>query len=304
MSRSQPPRPQDVLQEYMDDLLTSAEEPLQTAYADPLEAQRERLQKLLYSGVALAQPDPEDAAIEPVVVVPPSLDAEPEAGEAESAQQAFDRAEREAETELAQEAEQARTVSEQEGGLASFQGQTDSEPELQTPELESAIKDVEWLENGRPAWAQKRFDVLLFKVSGLTLAVPLIALGQIQPLTDELTPLFGQADWFMGLLPTPGGKIRTVNTAKFVMPERYDDDFLRTAEYVISINGVPWGLAVDSVNQPISLDPEDVKWRTERSRRPWLAGTVKEHMCALLDIPRIGQLLVTADTRRSAAYRL
>jgi purine-binding chemotaxis protein CheW len=157
------------------------------------------------------------------------------------------------------------------------------------------MEGLEWLENGRPQWAQSRFDVLLFQVSGLTLAVPLIALGQIQPLTDELTPLFGQADWFMGLQPTPAGKIRTVNTARFVMPERYDESFLQTAKYVISINGVPWGLAVDSVNQPITLVPEDVKWRSDRSKRPWLAGTVKDHMCALLDIPRIGQLLIEAD---------
>lgn len=180
--------------------------------------------------------------------------------------------------------------------------------EEQPPELIDSpafqMDDLEWLENGRPAWAQTRFDVLLFQVSGLTLAVPLVSLGQIQPLTDELTPLFGQADWFMGLQPTPAGKIRTVNTAKFVMPERYDVTFMETAKYVVSINGVPWGLAVDSVNQPISLEPEDVKWRGERSKRPWLAGTVKAHMCALLDIPRIGQMLMDADrnTRKQASY--
>lgn len=157
------------------------------------------------------------------------------------------------------------------------------------------IEGLHWLENGRPAWAQDRFDVLLFTVSGLTLAVPLIALGQIQPLNDELTPIFGQADWFMGLQPTSVGKIRTVNTAKFVMPERYDERFLETAQYVVSINGLPWGLAVDSVNQPITLSPGDVKWRSERSKRAWLAGTVKEHMCALLDIPMMGKLLMDTD---------
>lgn len=157
------------------------------------------------------------------------------------------------------------------------------------------IPGLEWMPNGLPQWAQSRFDVLLFKVSGLTLAVPLVSLGQIQPITDELAPLFGQADWFMGFQPTPQGKIRTVNTAKFVMPERYDENFVKNAKYVVSINGVPWGLAVDSVNQPISLLPEEVKWRSDRSKRPWLAGTVKEHMCALLDIPMIGQMLMDAD---------
>jgi len=300
MSRSRPPRPQDILQDYMDDLLSSPSEPLPTSYADPLEEQRQRLQKLLYSAVQTDSVIIDPVVVEPQIMEPPPAIDTRVAEETESAQTAFARAEREAESELAEEAEQARLAAEEAARLEALQEEALSEPDP----AESAIKDVEWLDNGRPAWAQKRFDVLLFKVSGLTLAVPLIALGQIQPLTDELTPLFGQADWFMGLLPTPMGKIRTVNTAKFVMPERYDENFLRTAEYVISINGVPWGLAVDSVNQPISLNPEDVKWRTERSRRPWLAGTVKEHMCALLDIPRVGQLLMAADTRRGSPHRL
>lgn len=159
---------------------------------------------------------------------------------------------------------------------------------------------IEWMENGRPSWAQDRFEVLLFEVAGLTLAVPLISLGQIQPLTDELTPLFGQAEWFMGLQPTPVGKIRTINTARFVMPERYEEKFAENARYVVSIDGLPWGLAVDAVNQPITLQPEDVKWRGERSKRPWLAGTVKQHMCALLDIPAMGVLLNAADRKKSS----
>nr|WP_024459993.1 chemotaxis protein CheW [Marinimicrobium sp. LS-A18] len=296
--------PQGLLQAYLDDLLTVPEEP---PYADPVEEQRERLQKLLYSAATPlkagttatvqtpTRPAQSHSIAQPVVVEPkpkpktwlsaPTIEPTTDVPEARTTPEPRVKL---AEP-LAPEADTAETAPPQ------------SAPDLM-PEPEPGqfrLKDVEWLANGRPAWAQERFDVLLFKVSGLTLAVPLIALGQIQPLTDELTPLFGQADWFMGLLPTPTGKIRTVNTARFVMPERYDERFVETAEYVISIDGVPWGLAVDSVNQPISLDPEDVKWRTERSRRPWLAGTVKEHMCALLDIPRIGQLLMEADRKRA-----
>ena len=157
------------------------------------------------------------------------------------------------------------------------------------------VPGLQWLPNGLPSWAQAKFDVLLIKVSGLTLAVPLISLGQIQPITPELTPIFGQADWFIGIQPTLAGSIRVLNTAKFVMPERYDEDFVKNAKLLISIADVPWGLAVDSVNQPIQLEPAAVKWRTDRSKRPWLAGIIKEHMCALLDIPMIGQLLLESD---------
>ncbi|MDN3639884.1 chemotaxis protein CheW [Simiduia curdlanivorans] len=167
--------------------------------------------------------------------------------------------------------------------------------EPEASEASEPVKEIAWCENGRPSWAQERFDVLLFKVHGLTLAVPLIALGQIQPITQELTPIFGQAKWFMGLQPTPMGQIKTVNTALFVMPERYDPAFLASAKYVISIDGLNWGLAVDSVQQPRTLDPEDVKWRQGRGLRPWLAGTVKEHMCALIDIPNMGVILAGSD---------
>lgn len=299
MSSHPSDKPDAVLQSYLDELLTTSEEPALSRYADPLEEQRERLQKLLYS--ASLQVRSEETLSPPVVVEPEvrtevKVDVEPSTDDrAEDDRAEDDRAENES-----AESDENTFLAEQEA-LLQREILEQEEAELPEPEaLAFRARDVDWLDNGRPAWAQKRFDVLLFKVSGLTLAVPLIALGQIQPLTDELTPLFGQADWFMGLLPTPTGKIRTVNTAKFVMPERYDPEFVRTAQYVISIDGVPWGLAVDSVNQPISLEPDDVKWRSERSRRPWLAGTVKEHMCALLDIPRVGQLLMEADTRRRA----
>ncbi|ACR12570.1 CheW domain protein [Teredinibacter turnerae T7901] len=157
---------------------------------------------------------------------------------------------------------------------------------------------LHWAENGRPQWAQSRFEVLLFNVSGLTLAVPLIALGQIQTIGDQLTPIFGQSDWFMGLLNSPMGQIKTLNTALFVMPEKYSPKFLETAKYVISIDGLNWGLAVDAVNQPITLEPSDVKWRSQRTSRPWLAGTVKSAMCALIDIPRMATLLMATERRR------
>ncbi len=170
--------------------------------------------------------------------------------------------------------------------------------ELKNVPLSRIEELLTWSENGRPVWAQSRFEALLFKVSGLSLAVPLVALGQILPMTDKLSRVVGQSDWFMGILSSSLGDIRTVNTALFVMPEQYNESFLTSAKYVVSIDGMPWGLAVDEVNQPVTLEPEDVKWRTERSKRPWLAGTVKSKMCALIDIPQVGRLLSESDKNR------
>ncbi len=157
----------------------------------------------------------------------------------------------------------------------------------------------EWLDNGRPNWAQERFDILLVEVNGLQLAVPLVALGQIQTMDENLTPLFGQSDWFMGLQQSPIGNIKTVNTAKFVMPERYQNE--HNYKYVVSINGLHWGLAVDSIHQPISVSPDAIRWRVNRSNRPWMAGMVKDHMCVLLDIPALGEILQKQDKNRQEA---
>nr|WP_298139857.1 chemotaxis protein CheW [uncultured Pseudomonas sp.] len=155
--------------------------------------------------------------------------------------------------------------------------------------------------NERPAWAEEPFECLLFDVAGLTLAVPLVCLGSIYPLTgQELTPLFGQPDWFLGILPCPAGNLKVLDTARWVMPERYRDDFRQGLQYVISVQGYEWGLAVHQVSRSIRLDPSEIKWRTRRSQRPWLAGTVIEHMCALLDIAALAELIASGATRRAA----
>ena len=153
--------------------------------------------------------------------------------------------------------------------------------------------------DGRPAWAEEPFECLLFDVAGLTLAVPLICLGSIYPLEgQELTPLFGQPEWFLGILPSQSGNLKVLDTARWVMPERYRDDFREGLQYVISVQGYEWGLAVHQVSRSIRLDPDEVKWRSQRSQRPWLAGTVIEHMCALLDVAALAELIASGAAKR------
>ena len=147
-------------------------------------------------------------------------------------------------------------------------------------------------DDGRPAWAGEPFECLLFDVAGLTLAVPLVCLGSIYSLAGrELTPLFGQPDWFLGILPSQSGKLNVLDTARWVMPERYREDFREGLQYVISVQGYEWGLAVHQVSRSLRLHPNEIKWRSQRGQRPWLAGTVIEHMCALLDVEQLAALI-------------
>jgi len=150
----------------------------------------------------------------------------------------------------------------------------------------------------RPHWAAEPFECLLFDVAGLTLAVPLVCLGSIYSLAGhELTPLFGQPEWFLGILPSQAGNLKVLDTARWVMPDRYRDDFRQGLQYVISVQGYEWGLAVHQVSRSLRLDPNEIKWRTHRGQRPWLAGTVIEHMCALLDVSELAELIASGAVK-------
>ncbi|MNF28930.1 CheW-like domain protein [compost metagenome] len=158
--------------------------------------------------------------------------------------------------------------------------------------------------DGRPSWAAEPFECLLFDVAGLTLAVPLVCLGSIYSLAGhELTPLFGQPEWFLGILPSQAGNLKVLDTARWVMPDRYRDDFKQGLQYVISVQGYEWGLAVHQVSRSLRLDPNEIKWRSHRGQRPWLAGTVIEHMCALLDVSALAELIASGGAKHLGGHK-
>ncbi|MEO6678572.1 MAG: CheW domain-containing protein [Pseudomonas sp.] len=158
--------------------------------------------------------------------------------------------------------------------------------------------------DGRPSWAAEPFECLLFDVAGLTLAVPLVCLGSIYSLAGhELTPLFGQPEWFLGILPSQAGNLKVLDTARWVMPDRYRDDFRQGLQYVISVQGYEWGLAVHQVSRSLRLDPNEIKWRSHRGQRPWLAGTVIEHMCALLDVSALAELIASGGAKHMGSSK-
>lgn len=158
-----------------------------------------------------------------------------------------------------------------------------------------------------PTWREQEFEALLFDVAGLTLAVPLVSLGTIHALDSEITPLFGQPDWFLGILPTVTGNLKVLDTARWVMPERYTDALQEGLRFVISVQGFDWGLAVHGVSRSIKLAPDQVKWRSQQGKRPWLAGTVIDQMCALVDVAALAEMIASGqgehDKRKDTSGR-
>jgi len=152
-----------------------------------------------------------------------------------------------------------------------------------------------WSDNGRPEWAQEPFDILIVTVNNVNVALPLQALDSIYPIESEITPLFAQAEWFIGLQKSLTGNIKVIDTTQFLMPERAGKYSREDFKYTVAINGSGWGLAVNDLEQPLTVDPDTIRWRVRRSERPWFAGTVKDHMCVLLDIPALAQSLKEKD---------
>jgi len=136
------------------------------------------------------------------------------------------------------------------------------------------------------------FQAMFFDVSGLTVAVPLIELGGIHNM-EKSTSLMGKPDWFKGVMVHREQQINVVDTARWVMPEKCDENLISNLayQYVIMLSTSVWGLAAEHLVDTVTLNQEDVKWLDEPSKRPWLAGLVKDRMCALLDVEALIKLL-------------
>ncbi|PKG81251.1 chemotaxis protein CheW [Colwellia sp. 75C3] len=142
------------------------------------------------------------------------------------------------------------------------------------------------------SYRQGDFQAMFFEVAGLTIAVPLIELGGIHKV-DKMTSLVGKPDWFKGVMLYRDEKINAVDTALWVMPEKCDETLKNSLnyQYIIMLNDSPWGLMAEHLVDTVVLSQDEVKWLDSTNKRPWLAGLVKDKMCALLDVNALIQLL-------------
>ena len=134
----------------------------------------------------------------------------------------------------------------------------------------------------------KEFQALFFEVAGVTFAVPLTELGGIHQL-GEVNTLFGQPGWYKGIMTSREQKMNVVDTAQWVMPSQHLE--VPDYKYLIMLGESPWGLACHHLKGTELLHRDQVKWRHQEGKRPWLAGMVKEKMCALLHVKELLLLL-------------
>jgi len=152
--------------------------------------------------------------------------------------------------------------------------------------------DVPVFTEGEQALEQDEFQILLFDVSGVKFAIPLDKLNGILEWSNDLTPMPNRSDWFLGILAERERQIKVIDIALLVVPSKFREQHTQESlEKIILIGDSQWGMACDAVSEVITLRKKDVRWRGETTKRPWLAGTVIEHMCALLDADEFAAML-------------
>ncbi|RYV02612.1 chemotaxis protein CheW [Shewanella sp. OPT22] len=160
---------------------------------------------------------------------------------------------------------------------------------------EVIVEKVEIKPETKPLLADildEEFQVLYFSVAGLVLAVPLVNLGGIIN-SANCTNILGRPTWFNGVQMNREQNVNVVDTAAWVMPEKYTDELKASIsyQYVVLLEGSDWGLACESLMSADTIDKSKVNWRQKTGKRPWLAGVVKDKMCGILNVDALIQML-------------
>ena len=135
------------------------------------------------------------------------------------------------------------------------------------------------------SWSSQGVECLVFSVGGLKLAVPLLFLGGVHEVdASDVKPLIGQPAWYLGMVHKNEENLQVIDTASFIMPERTLSLSEQGYKYLIQLEKTPWTIACQSIDDTVRLEANEIKWRGDRGKRAWLAGTVIEKMCALIDV--------------------
>jgi len=141
-----------------------------------------------------------------------------------------------------------------------------------------------------PDWSQDEFQALFFKVDKLILAIPLTDLLRTMKIDESPTSIPGQPSWFMGLLDTLDQRIGVLDTGQLVFGRNKGQQRnleKKPFKSILITHDGKWGLACDEILSIGKLEPEKVRWRTMRKKRPWLLGTVIDELTAVIDVNQL-----------------
>lgn len=134
------------------------------------------------------------------------------------------------------------------------------------------------------------FQALLFRVCGVQLAAPLLRLSGALPWTDRISGLAENPDRLVGVLLHRGRRVRVIDTARLILPSQ-NIDVARPSRHIVLLDREDWGMTCDALSEVLYIEPDAVTWREHASRRPWLAGMLRQRRCGLIDIDALAGML-------------
>jgi len=136
-------------------------------------------------------------------------------------------------------------------------------------------------------WRNSPFQTLLFEIHGLKLAIPLHELNGILTWPkNDLAKIAGKPNWNLGLYSQDHQHTQVVDTAHIILPQQHQEQNNKP-KFIILVADGKWGLACNKVSSVVTLTSEEVRWRQQAGKRPWLAGTVLDKMCSILNIEEL-----------------
>ncbi len=132
----------------------------------------------------------------------------------------------------------------------------------------------------------------LIRIGALTLGIPTQFIAAIVAAPTQWTTLDDARAWVLGSYNSRTESYTVVDTAALLIP----GGALHAAAVgssAVLLAGQRWALACDGIGEQIAPDPAQINWRGAQGKRLWLAGTVSNPACALLDIPELIGLLDT-----------
>ena len=133
------------------------------------------------------------------------------------------------------------------------------------------------------AVADTRLKCFVFTVAGLKLALPLARVTE----SVEFSGCDGKPvpPLLLGhLVYTEGRHVPVLDSARILLP---GGNAVAAYRWLVIVDDGSYALACDSVEPHLEVAPAAVRWRTPSTQRRWLAGTLLQHRCALLDADEI-----------------
>ena len=168
--------------------------------------------------------------------------------------------------------------------------------------LDLYLEDLLW-EDGADGPGEEAGRYCTFALSGLAVAVPAARVRAES--ADAPPPLLPAGPEWLRRGAAGEAELTVVDVALLVLP----DDLAPRAiplegrfERLLLLDDGSWGLALPAPGREELIDHGPVCWRGPRGRRPWLAGTLADRRCVLLDIDSILDL-VKAATRPPGSER-